>query len=81
LNRGNELFIQDLAKFYPKQIGRQSLNKRLPDTTSLLKLAMNINRFAMSGWSEKFISATHTEEDIDETIQVFTKSIELFKPF
>jgi hypothetical protein len=41
---------------------------------------MNTNRVEMSGWSERFISATYTEEDIDESIEVFTKSIELLKP-
>jgi hypothetical protein len=48
--RGNELFIQDSAKFYPKKIGRQSLYKQPPDTVRLLKLAMNINGVDMSGW-------------------------------
>ena len=78
--RGNELFIQDSAKFYPKKIGRQSLYKQPPDTTRLLKLAMNINGVDMSGWPRVLISAKHTEKGIDETIGHFTKSIELLEP-
>ena len=77
---GNELLIQDSAKFYPKEIGRQSLYKQPPDTTRLLKLAMNINGVDMAGWPGGLISAAHTEEDIEETIEAFTKSIELLEP-
>jgi len=78
--RGNESPPQDTTAFSPKKIGRQRLYKQPPDSTRLLKLAMNINGVDLAGWPGGLISAAHTAEDIEATIEAFTKSIELLKP-
>jgi glutamate-1-semialdehyde 2,1-aminomutase len=77
---GNESPSQDTTAFSPKKIGREGLYKQPPDSTRLLKLAMNINGVDLAGWPGGLISAAHTAEDIEATIEAFTKSIELLKP-
>lgn len=77
---GSELSTGNSIAFRPEIIGRQGLYNQPADATRLLKLAMNINGVDLAGWPGGLVSAVHSEQDIDATIEAFSRSLELLGP-
>ena len=73
---GGQLPAKISANFNPEKIGRQGLYKQPQDAARLLKLAMNINGVDLAGWPGGLVSAAHSQADIEETIEAFSRSLE-----
>ena len=69
----------DLDKFDPTLIDWQELKKNKPGLTHKLRLAMLINGVDITDWPGGTISATHTDAELEQTVDAFRESIGMLR--
>jgi glutamate-1-semialdehyde 2,1-aminomutase len=68
------------GKFSPVTLGREGLSRQPAGIPALLRLAMNINGVDFTGWPGGLVSAVHSDVDIEETIEAFSRALKILRP-
>ncbi len=76
---GDEPPLKD-GIFCPAKLGREGLSRQPAGIPALLRLAMNINGVDFTGWPGGLVSAVHSDVDIEETIEAFSRALKILRP-